>query len=632
MVATIFVVTFALLFATENKIRRSYIAQFSNEFETLIHRLDESRTERSEEFLSLSKSLSIHPYLINSLREGKSTELEREFWSFYIGTLQSLKDPNRSSTPERGRGDGGNKRPLNLGEIGKNIGMLGVMTLDGEVRFLSNPNAPPAQRRGQARRYGQDATKEELENFIRRDEQQILFIPWEMPDGKTAIQEMVSTPVKDPKTGELLGLFLRGASAETEAQRSLERYQLEFNAEAAIHSGIFLEGQFYSRSMDTEIASALAKSIAKAIPDPTSIAGKLEFQAPVHGEDHLIYMSPISEERSPRPAFQVAAFPLSELKSELSELRIRGSGIGAVVLLCGIAVSFLLGRNLSIPIRRLSDGTRAIRAGELDHRVDVKTKDELGELAESFNEMAEELKQKALYRELLGKVSDESVAQALVSGSLDLELGGELKQVSVLFCDIRGFTPLTEEMDPTRVIELLNTHMTAMTSVVRRHYGVVDKFVGDEIMAVFGGLKSYGNDARNSVECALEMIRERRRLNEDTDSPIEIGIGIATGEVVAGCMGSSDRLNYTVLGSRVNLGARLCGVANAMEVVIDDATYSRLDSAQASESGESIDGLRLKGFSATVAAYRLRADDLSRGREEQVAGQAPTKEVEVGSK
>ena len=125
-------------------------------------------------------------------------------------------------------------------------------------------------------------------------------------------------------------------------------------------------------------------------------------------------------------------------------------------------------------------------------------------------------------------------------------------------------------------------------------------------MAVFGALKSYGKDPTHATACALEMIRERERLNRETHHSLEIGIGIATGEAVAGCMGSIDRLNYTVVGSRVNLASRLCSEADVMEVVIDDETLSSLGPDRV--DCEVIPELRLKGFSGTVAAYRILRD------------------------
>jgi class 3 adenylate cyclase len=269
-------------------------------------------------------------------------------------------------------------------------------------------------------------------------------------------------------------------------------------------------------------------------------------------------------------------------------------------LTTGLAI--VLSRNLARPIRTLSRAARSIGVGDFRARVPVRTSDEIGELAESFNRMAEELAQREHYRELLEKVSDEAVAQAMISGSLELELGGEVKQATILFCDIRGFTQLTEEMPPDEVITLLNDHMTALTEVTRQHHGVVDKFIGDAIMCVFGCLKSYGNDAEHAARCARRMLEERERLNQSSPFALQIGIGLATGQVVAGCMGSTDRLNYTVLGARVNLAARLAAQAGAAEILIDDATLAALNDEF---TAESLGEVALRGFSSPQSAFRL---------------------------
>jgi class 3 adenylate cyclase len=157
-------------------------------------------------------------------------------------------------------------------------------------------------------------------------------------------------------------------------------------------------------------------------------------------------------------------------------------------------------------------------------------------------------------------------------------------------------------MDPAEVIKMLNEHMTALTKVVYEHNGVVDKFVGDLVMAIFGAPKSYGNDAYNATRCAVRMIEERMKLNETSEHKILVGIGIATGEAVAGCMGSADRLNYTVLGARVNLASRLCSQAGKMEVVIDGATREKVGSPLETEK---LPDLMLKGFSQPVKAYKV---------------------------
>src|SRR5262249_5342540 len=153
-----------------------------------------------------------------------------------------------------------------------------------------------------------------------------------------------------------------------------------------------------------------------------------------------------------------------------------------------------------------------------------------------------------------------------------------------------------------QVIALLNEHMTALTRVVYQHHGVVDKFMGDMIMALFGAPKSYGPDMLNAARCAWHMIQARQALNEGAPHPIQIAIGMGGGQVVAGCMGSKDRVDYTVLGRRVNLASRLCSQAGPGQVFIDEATREGL--------GEQIEvaslpPLTLKGFDEPIPAFRL---------------------------
>src|SRR5207249_2520202 len=139
--------------------------------------------------------------------------------------------------------------------------------------------------------------------------------------------------------------------------------------------------------------------------------------------------------------------------------------------------------------------------------------------------------------------------------------------------------------------------------VVKEHSGVLDKFVGDLLMAVFGAPMSHGNDPLDAAHCALGLLRKREDLNQISRYKLSIGIGLASGPVVAGCMGSTDRLNYTVLGERVNLASRLCDHAKPGEVLIDHTTFERLGNLIVAEP---ISGLELKGFSSQVQAYGLK--------------------------
>jgi class 3 adenylate cyclase len=625
LVAAISVVTVALITLTETKVNQAYTRQFSRDFSHIVSELERSRLERSGEFMELCGDLAAQPYIVDSLTGTASAEQRAAFWRFYLQSLGQLGDPVGP------RPNASPRQAVSLDLISK-MGSVGIVTRSGEITGLFHPQADSTSTNHEKRRLaekrlrysggGIDKAKKRIDDLLGSESQQILYLPFEGQESGRAVQEVVSTPVKDPVSGAIIGHFLRATPAETDAQRFLERYQSQFDSSAPLLSGIFLDGHLYSRHLPEELAAGMAEAIGRkvAAKDLVGDRGTFDFEVRIGDAPFRLYVAPLTGGGSYDPAYQVSAFSLATLKDDLAELRLRGSGIGAFALLFGVILAYLFSRRLAIPIRELTRATSSVKSGDLTTRITIRSVDEIGELAAAFNEMTEGLQQRDAYRSILSKVSDETVAQAMISGDLDLELGGELKPVSVLFCDIRGFTGITEHMPPTGAIELLNHHMTAMTSVVRRHYGVVDKFVGDEIMAVFGALKSYGNDAAHAAACGLEMIAVREQLNLGSDQPLDIGIGIATGEAVAGCMGSIDRLNYTVLGARVNLASRLCSEAGNMEVIIDDHTRDQLDHPDSALLA--LPDLRLKGFSESVTAWRLLALP-GHGTTESTTGTSP---------
>ena len=158
------------------------------------------------------------------------------------------------------------------------------------------------------------------------------------------------------------------------------------------------------------------------------------------------------------------------------------------------------------------------------------------------------------------------------------------------------------------MIQILNSHLGAMTHVVQTHQGVISQFVGDALFILFGAPKSYGNDAERAAHCAWEMMLERKRMNRQPLEPLEIGIGIASGRVVAGCIGGESRNDYVVVGERVNLAARLCGAAAAGEILMDEETRARVGGAVASEP---LPPMELKGFSQRIPVFRILSADNS---------------------
>jgi class 3 adenylate cyclase/type II secretory pathway pseudopilin PulG len=307
--------------------------------------------------------------------------------------------------------------------------------------------------------------------------------------------------------------------------------------------------------------------------------------------------------KSPFPqAYYVSIFSLAGFESQQRDLIQKIIALGLVAIALASLVGFMFAKQITQPIRSLVSATHDIQQGNFQPAITPGPTQEMRHLADAFQDMAAGLALKERYHSVLSMVADQRVAEQLMAGKIPL--GGELREVTIIFCDIRGYTALSAGRDPREVIELLNKHMSALTRVVYRHHGVINQFAGDAIMILFGAPMDNPTHASDAVLCAQEMLAERERLNEMTHEPLGIGFGIATGKVVAGCLGSENRADYTVVGDRVNLAARLCSVAAAGEIVIDDQTRAALPESTSSTPTEP---LKLKGFSDPIIAHRLLA-------------------------
>lgn len=248
-----------------------------------------------------------------------------------------------------------------------------------------------------------------------------------------------------------------------------------------------------------------------------------------------------------------------------------------IALLVGTLMTIIMSFFITNPLKKLMHGMQKVGEGDLDQTVNVKVSDEIGVLAYNFNEMTAGLREKEKIRKAMNKAVSKDIAEEMLSG--EMTLGGSKKLVTCLFSDIRGFTTLSEALSPEGVVELLNEYMTIMTNIVEKHQGIVDKFVGDEIMAIWGAPKRHDNDELAAIKAAVEMMEELDALNmrrvDRGQLPIDIGIGLNTGDVIAGNMGSESRMNYTVLGDSVNLAARLEGTNKiyGTNIIISEYTY-----------------------------------------------------------
>ena len=232
----------------------------------------------------------------------------------------------------------------------------------------------------------------------------------------------------------------------------------------------------------------------------------------------------------------------------------------------GLVISFALGKVLTRQIFVLMTGMKVVSEGNLNHLVSVEAKDEIGRLAETFNQMILNLREK-LHMERYLSSSTMKVVKRFRDAE-QMRLGGERRHVAVLFSDIRGFTSFTEALDPAEVVGLLNIYLNLQAEVVYQRGGVVDKFVGDEVMALF----TEGEAECQAILAAQEINNFVESLNDARagagKKTLTVGIGVNAGEVILGNMGSERQMNYTAIGDPINTAARLCSAAKAGQVIV----------------------------------------------------------------
>ncbi len=282
-------------------------------------------------------------------------------------------------------------------------------------------------------------------------------------------------------------------------------------------------------------------------------------------------------------------------------------------LIAVLIVLFILSRmakKITDPISKLATAASAVGKGRLAAvdlpKISINRHDEVHALYVAFDEMLQSLKDKEKVRAALNKVVSPVIAAEILKS--DMHLGGEKKEVCVLFGDIRGFTQMTEKMDPEAVIEMLNHCMTHVSRIVDENGGIIDKYVGDAAMALFGIPQLKEGQVLGAIKTAIEITKRLAEWNKEREAqgkiPIHMGIGIDVGDVVAGNMGAEDRQNYTVLGKHVNMASRLCAMAAPGQILISEAVanFPRIkETFTIREIGKE----KLKGFTEEVAVYEV---------------------------
>ncbi|MFL6618178.1 MAG: adenylate/guanylate cyclase domain-containing protein [Povalibacter sp.] len=330
-----------------------------------------------------------------------------------------------------------------------------------------------------------------------------------------------------------------------------------------------------------------ADSRERFVPDPNVRASMLSVRSEqgasllaLANERFLVLIVPI-EARLWQPLYALVQGSYDQALAPLRGLQRRIILIGTAGMIASVLVGIALAGGITAPLQSLIAGTREVLRGNLQHRTSVRRNDEIGFLTRSFNEMVEGLQERERIRDTFGRFVSNDVAEAVLGGQVPLE--GGRRDVTILFQDIRGFTSLSENLDPAKLLALLNRFFTEVVAAVEAEGGVVKQFLGDGVMALFGAPQSYPDHAARAVRAALAISKRVDRLNVELSgqdiSPLRIGVGIHTGSVVAGLIGPDNRVEYGVVGDAVNLASRIEALTRELDstILVSREVASQLD-------------------------------------------------------
>ena len=310
----------------------------------------------------------------------------------------------------------------------------------------------------------------------------------------------------------------------------------------------------------------------------------------------------------------VTVVPADKAFEAVKNIQRRNLYIMFAVLSLAVMVVYFFSKTLTTPVKTLMGAALQVEAGRFLLDVKPTSRDELGALTETFVEMGRGLAEREKIKDAFGKFVNKSIAEKVLKE--EIALGGERKEATIFFSDIRSFTSISEKLQPEEVVEFLNQYMTRMVDCVNQTGGVVDKFIGDAIMAVWGVPVSSGHDARDAVDGALMMRRALADFNRgrggDKKPLIKIGCGINSGVVVAGQIGSTERMEYTVIGDAVNLASRIEALNKPFgsDILVSEDTLKELGGLYLVEPMEAI---KVKGKKEPQKIYAVlkRKDDPS---------------------
>lgn len=300
------------------------------------------------------------------------------------------------------------------------------------------------------------------------------------------------------------------------------------------------------------------------------------------------------------------AFSLVPLKKEVAVAKNVNLVIGIAFLIIGISGSVYISKRLTSNLDRVVSSMKMVEEGNLDLKVAVKSKDEIGDMANTFNLMLEGLREREKIKDIFSRYVSKQVAERIFKERDAIKLEGERRRVTILFADIRGFTTIAEKMSPEEVVSMLNEYFSVIIDIVFIYGGIIDKFIGDAIMVIYNApLTQDAHELRAilsglSIQKAISDINKRRE--REGNVTVEMGIGINTGDAVAGSIGSEKRMEYTVVGSEVNLAQRIVSISGRGQILISESTYNSVkDFVKVS----ALEPITVKGMENPVAVYSV---------------------------
>ena len=310
---------------------------------------------------------------------------------------------------------------------------------------------------------------------------------------------------------------------------------------------------------------------------------------------------------------------VSALSAEKRKNRVLISSTATTLLavVLGLGAAWMISRNLAKPVLELLRTTRAVQGGNLTAHVGKLPEDEIGQLGDSFNAMVDELKRKDNLQKAIGSYIDPRIVEKVILPGRPEDVAGQKRVMTVLFTDLVGFTTLGENLTPGGLVNVINRYFTLMSECVRQEHGIIDKFIGDAIMAYWGPpFVAEEEQAAAACRAALKQTEALARFRQELPElmglrknvpEINLRIGLATGEVIVGNIGSDTARSYTVMGDVVNLASRLESANNVYgtRILVSDETRRLADRAM--ETRE-IDRLTVKGKSDPVGIYELLAE------------------------